>query len=112
MEYYALEYASKTAVRITQSRTVHPNTQDSLGRRREGEPSRARSLLADDGRNHLVRRQYDVQTVDSERSTGEQLMLMRPWNIRGSPYNQAAFAYLHAQMLMDVGTAHVLDMWA
>jgi len=82
-----------------------------MGRRREGEPSRTRPIRADDGRRPLGRRQWDLQTKDSERPIQVQLILTQSCNIRGSPYNQAALAYRHAQMLLYAGNNHVLDMW-
>lgn len=113
MEYYALEYETKTAIRITQSHIVRTKTHDSPGRQGEGKPSMLRPSLAyDDGGKPLGERKYEIQTLDSERPAWAQRMPARPWNMSGSPYNQASLAYRHAQMLMDEGIDHFLDIWA
>lgn len=111
MEYYALEYTTRTALRITQSNTAQTNIQNAAERRGEGKPSRPRAFLAyDDGRTPLERRKPEVQG-DIARPRG-QLKLIEPWDIRGGPYEQAFLAYRHAQMIMEAEPPRILDTWA
>jgi len=114
MEHYALEYETKTAIRITQSHIAYTKPQDSPERRGEDGTSRAaRPFLAyDNTRMPLERREHETQAVATGPPAYGQLILVPPWNIRGSPYEQASFAYRRVQMLMEEGIPHVLDIWA
>lgn len=106
-----MEYTTRTALRISQSNTAQTNIQNAPEHHGEGKPSKPRLYLAyDDDRAPLERRKPKAQG-DIERPRG-QLKLIEPWDMRGSPYEQAFLAYRHAHMLMEAGPPRILDTWA